>query len=172
MWASAAACFPACLTHFTSYIRRLLCKKALVLLFFKNLPVITYTTRGRKDALGIVFGFRSVNPNLFWGWFLSTKREVIVKAHGPHHSQLDGSQLLFSDDWLWGFDGWSIAAACSDVSSLAAGLRGAIAFSLAVRDTCTEVGRTIFTTTLLLVGFTIWVLGMAADPILHRLDIR
>eukprot|EP00064_Thunnus_orientalis_P000047 superscaffoldBa00000002_g47 len=53
-----------------------------------------------------------------------------------------------------------------------AGLRGAIAFSLAVRDTSTEVRRTILTTTLLLVGFTIWVLGTAADPMLRCLDIR
>ncbi|XP_034562691.1 sodium/hydrogen exchanger 9-like isoform X2 [Notolabrus celidotus] len=52
------------------------------------------------------------------------------------------------------------------------GLRGAVAFSLAARDTTTEVRRTIFTTTLLLVGFTVWVLGAAADPMLHCLDIR
>uniref|UniRef100_A0A3Q3GPZ2 Cation/H+ exchanger transmembrane domain-containing protein n=1 Tax=Labrus bergylta TaxID=56723 RepID=A0A3Q3GPZ2_9LABR len=36
---------------------------------------------------------------------------------------------------------------------------GAVAFSLTARDTSTERGRTIFTTTLLLVGFTVWVLG-------------
>nr|AXV43384.1 sodium/hydrogen exchanger 9 [Lateolabrax maculatus] len=53
-----------------------------------------------------------------------------------------------------------------------AGLRGAVAFSLAVRDTSSEVRRTILTTTLLLVGFTIWVLGTAADPMLRCLDIR
>ncbi|KAM7390382.1 hypothetical protein PAMA_008513 [Pampus argenteus] len=52
------------------------------------------------------------------------------------------------------------------------GLRGVIAFNLAVRDTSTEVRRTILTTTLLLVGFTIWVLGTAADPVLRCLDIR
>uniref|UniRef100_A0A3B4YFK3 Sodium/hydrogen exchanger 9-like n=1 Tax=Seriola lalandi dorsalis TaxID=1841481 RepID=A0A3B4YFK3_SERLL len=48
-----------------------------------------------------------------------------------------------------------------------AGLRGAVALSLAVRDTSTEVGRTILTTSLLLVCFTIWVLGTAADPMLQ-----
>uniref|UniRef100_A0A3B4YME2 Sodium/hydrogen exchanger 9-like n=1 Tax=Seriola lalandi dorsalis TaxID=1841481 RepID=A0A3B4YME2_SERLL len=53
-----------------------------------------------------------------------------------------------------------------------AGLRGAVALSLAVRDTSTEVGRTILTTSLLLVCFTIWVLGTAADPMLRCLDIR
>ncbi|XP_045924643.1 sodium/hydrogen exchanger 9-like isoform X1 [Micropterus dolomieu] len=53
-----------------------------------------------------------------------------------------------------------------------AGLRGAVAFSLALRDTSTEVRRTIFTTTLLLVVFTICVLGTAVDPMLRCLDIR
>ncbi|XP_023805856.2 sodium/hydrogen exchanger 9 [Oryzias latipes] len=53
-----------------------------------------------------------------------------------------------------------------------AGLRGAVAFSLAVRDTETEAKQTILTTTLLLAGFTIWLLGAAADPLLHALDIR
>ncbi|XP_029314157.1 sodium/hydrogen exchanger 9-like isoform X2 [Cottoperca gobio] len=53
-----------------------------------------------------------------------------------------------------------------------AGFRGAVAFSLVRRDTSTEVGRTIFSTTLLLVGFTTWVLGTAADPMLRRLNIR
>ncbi|XP_031588367.1 sodium/hydrogen exchanger 9-like isoform X1 [Oreochromis aureus] len=53
-----------------------------------------------------------------------------------------------------------------------AGLRGAVAFRLAVKNTATEVTRTIFTTTLLMIGFTIWVLGTAADPMLRRLDIR
>lgn len=55
---------------------------------------------------------------------------------------------------------------------LLSGLRGAVAFNLAARDTSTEVRRTILTTTLLLVSFTIWVLGTAADPVLRCLDIR
>ncbi|XP_029384423.1 sodium/hydrogen exchanger 9-like [Echeneis naucrates] len=53
-----------------------------------------------------------------------------------------------------------------------AGLRGAVALSLAVRDTSTEVKRTILTTTVLLACFTIWVLGTAANPMLRCLDIR
>uniref|UniRef100_A0A3Q3WDX4 Cation/H+ exchanger transmembrane domain-containing protein n=1 Tax=Mola mola TaxID=94237 RepID=A0A3Q3WDX4_MOLML len=55
---------------------------------------------------------------------------------------------------------------------LLSGLRGAVAFNLAARDTSTEARRTILTTTLLLVSFTIWVLGTAADPVLRCLDIR
>ncbi|XP_028425544.1 sodium/hydrogen exchanger 9 isoform X1 [Perca flavescens] len=53
-----------------------------------------------------------------------------------------------------------------------AGFRGAVALSLALRDTSTEVRRTILTTTLLLVSFTIWLLGTAAHPMLRRLNIR
>ncbi|KAK5849607.1 hypothetical protein PBY51_013928 [Eleginops maclovinus] len=53
-----------------------------------------------------------------------------------------------------------------------AGFRGAVAFSLAMRDTSTEARRTILTTTLLLVGFTTWVLGTVADPMLQHLHIR
>lgn len=63
-------------------------------------------------------------------------------------------------------------AVCSEVTFLPSGLRGAIAFGLAARDVSTDVRRTIFTTTLLVVCFTIWVLGMAADPMLRHLDIR
>lgn len=66
----------------------------------------------------------------------------------------------------------SNSAVCSHLSALLSGLRGAVAFSLALRDTSTEVRRTIFTTTLLLVVFTICVLGTAVDPMLRCLDIR
>ncbi len=63
-------------------------------------------------------------------------------------------------------------AVCWDTFSLLSGLRGAVAFSLAARDTSTDGRRAILTTTLLLVGFTIWVLGSATGPMLHCLDIR
>ncbi|XP_056155866.1 sodium/hydrogen exchanger 9-like [Lampris incognitus] len=53
-----------------------------------------------------------------------------------------------------------------------AGLRGAVAFSLAIRDTSKEVKRTILTTTLLVVCSTVWLLGAAARPVLRRLNIR
>ncbi|MED6257011.1 Sodium/hydrogen exchanger 9, partial [Ataeniobius toweri] len=53
-----------------------------------------------------------------------------------------------------------------------AGLRGAISFSLAIRNTSTEAQRTILTTTLLLIGFTVWVLGATAGPLLGHLDLR
>ncbi|XP_037550015.1 sodium/hydrogen exchanger 9-like [Nematolebias whitei] len=55
---------------------------------------------------------------------------------------------------------------------LFSGLRGVVAFSLAIRDTSTVAKQTILTTTLLLVVFTVWVLGAAADPLLHYLDLR
>ncbi|KAM9713306.1 sodium/hydrogen exchanger 9-like [Menidia menidia] len=53
-----------------------------------------------------------------------------------------------------------------------AGMRGAVAFSLAVRDTSTGARRTILSTTLLLICFTVWVLGAGADLLLRSLDIR
>ncbi|XP_034717907.1 sodium/hydrogen exchanger 9-like isoform X1 [Etheostoma cragini] len=53
-----------------------------------------------------------------------------------------------------------------------AGFRGAVALSLAMRDTSTEVRRTILTTTLLLVSVTIWLMGTAAHPMLCHLNIR
>lgn len=52
------------------------------------------------------------------------------------------------------------------------GLRGAVAFSLTAKDTLTYVQCTIFTTTLLLVGFTVLVLGAASDPVMRFLNIR
>ncbi|XP_029955547.1 sodium/hydrogen exchanger 9-like isoform X1 [Salarias fasciatus] len=64
-----------------------------------------------------------------------------------------------------------IPAACQHFMMIA-GLRGAVAFSLAVRDTSTDKRKTIFTTSLLVVAFTVWVLGMTAGPALRRLDIR
>ncbi|KAG7487503.1 hypothetical protein MATL_G00024270 [Megalops atlanticus] len=52
------------------------------------------------------------------------------------------------------------------------GLRGAVAFALAARDTSTEARRTMLTTTLLLVFFTVWVLGGGTSPMLAWLNIR
>lgn len=67
----------------------------------------------------------------------------------------------------------SSPADCSQMSSLPSGLRGAVAFSLAVHiDRSTEVKNTFLTTTLLLVSSTIWVLSAATEPVLRRLDIR
>uniref|UniRef100_UPI00358E2D40 sodium/hydrogen exchanger 6-like n=1 Tax=Myxine glutinosa TaxID=7769 RepID=UPI00358E2D40 len=53
-----------------------------------------------------------------------------------------------------------------------AGLRGAVAFALAIRDTETEAQQAIFTTTLLLVFFTVWVMGGGTTPMLSWLHIR
>ncbi|KAJ8376061.1 hypothetical protein SKAU_G00066410 [Synaphobranchus kaupii] len=52
------------------------------------------------------------------------------------------------------------------------GLRGAVAFALAMRDTCTVARQTILSTTLLLVLFTVWVLGSGTSPMLACLGIR
>ncbi|GCC36336.1 hypothetical protein chiPu_0014830 [Chiloscyllium punctatum] len=53
-----------------------------------------------------------------------------------------------------------------------AGLRGAIAFALAIRDTDSKPKQMMFTTTLLIVFFTVWVFGGGTTQMLTWLHIR
>jgi len=53
-----------------------------------------------------------------------------------------------------------------------AGLRGAIAFTLAIRETCTPVEHMVFSTTLLIVFITVWLLGGGTTAMLTFLNIR
>ncbi|NXC94331.1 SL9A9 protein, partial [Certhia familiaris] len=52
------------------------------------------------------------------------------------------------------------------------GLRGAIAFALAIRDTGSQPKQMMFSTALLIVFFTVWVLGGGTTPMLTWLQIR
>ncbi|ELR61437.1 Sodium/hydrogen exchanger 9, partial [Bos mutus] len=52
------------------------------------------------------------------------------------------------------------------------GLRGAIAFALAIRNTESQPKQMMFTTTLLLVFFTVWIFGGGTTPMLTWLQIR
>ncbi|XP_053162795.1 sodium/hydrogen exchanger 7 isoform X2 [Hemicordylus capensis] len=52
------------------------------------------------------------------------------------------------------------------------GLRGAMAFALAIRDTATYSHRMMFSTTLLIVFFTVWIIGGGTTPMLSWLNIR
>ncbi|XP_029473257.1 sodium/hydrogen exchanger 9 isoform X2 [Rhinatrema bivittatum] len=52
------------------------------------------------------------------------------------------------------------------------GLRGAIAFALAIRDTDSQPKQMMFTSTLLVVFFTVWVFGGGTTPMLAWLHIR
>ncbi|KAM8974910.1 sodium/hydrogen exchanger 7 [Pelodytes ibericus] len=52
------------------------------------------------------------------------------------------------------------------------GLRGAMAFALAIRDTATYSHQMMFSTTLLIVFFTVWVIGGGTTPMLSWLNIR
>uniref|UniRef100_A0A663E1T1 Sodium/hydrogen exchanger n=1 Tax=Aquila chrysaetos chrysaetos TaxID=223781 RepID=A0A663E1T1_AQUCH len=52
------------------------------------------------------------------------------------------------------------------------GLRGAIAFALAIRDTESQPKQMMFTTALLIVFFTVWVFGGGTTPMLTWLQIR
>ncbi|XP_043913241.1 sodium/hydrogen exchanger 6 [Protopterus annectens] len=53
-----------------------------------------------------------------------------------------------------------------------AGLRGAMAFALAIRDTATYARQMMFSTTLLIVFFTVWVFGGGTTAMLSCLRIR
>ncbi|NXY67476.1 SL9A9 protein, partial [Glareola pratincola] len=52
------------------------------------------------------------------------------------------------------------------------GLRGAIAFALAIQDTESQPKQMMFTTALLIVFFTVWVFGGGTTPMLSWLQIR
>uniref|UniRef100_A0A8C2YBV6 Sodium/hydrogen exchanger n=1 Tax=Coturnix japonica TaxID=93934 RepID=A0A8C2YBV6_COTJA len=52
------------------------------------------------------------------------------------------------------------------------GLRGAIAFALAIQDTESQSKQMMFTTALLIVFFTVWVFGGGTTPMLTWLQIR
>ncbi|RMC08167.1 hypothetical protein DUI87_15201 [Hirundo rustica rustica] len=52
------------------------------------------------------------------------------------------------------------------------GLRGAMAFALAIRDTATYARQMMFSTTLLIVFFTVWVFGGGTTAMLSCLNIR
>ncbi|KAK2517395.1 hypothetical protein Q9233_013138 [Columba guinea] len=51
------------------------------------------------------------------------------------------------------------------------GLRGAMAFALAIRDTATYSHQMMFSTTLLIVFFTVWIVGGGTTPMLSWLNI-
>uniref|UniRef100_UPI00358F485A sodium/hydrogen exchanger 6-like isoform X2 n=1 Tax=Myxine glutinosa TaxID=7769 RepID=UPI00358F485A len=53
-----------------------------------------------------------------------------------------------------------------------AGLRGAIAFALAIRDTESQVRKTMLTTTLFIVFFTVWIFGGGTTQMLTWLNIQ
>ncbi|CAL8365465.1 unnamed protein product [Lota lota] len=52
-----------------------------------------------------------------------------------------------------------------------AGLRGAMTFALSIRDTATYARRMMFSTTLLIVFFTVWVCGGGTTPMLSFMSI-
>lgn len=51
------------------------------------------------------------------------------------------------------------------------GLRGAMAFALSIRDTATYARQMMFSTTLLIVFFTVWVCGGGTTPMLTFMSI-
>ncbi|XP_046899223.1 sodium/hydrogen exchanger 6-like [Hypomesus transpacificus] len=53
-----------------------------------------------------------------------------------------------------------------------AGLRGAMTFALSIRDTASYARRMMFSTTLLIVFFTVWLCGGGTTPMLSFMSIR
>ena len=53
-----------------------------------------------------------------------------------------------------------------------AGLRGAMTFALAIRDTATYARQMMFSTTLLVVFFTVWICGGGTTQMLSCQRIR
>ncbi|KAK2823052.1 hypothetical protein Q7C36_019652 [Tachysurus vachellii] len=53
-----------------------------------------------------------------------------------------------------------------------AGLRGAMTFALSIRDTSTYARKMMFSTTLIIVFFTVWVCGGGTTPMLTLMNIR
>lgn len=82
------------------------------------------------------------------------------------HRKARPTEQAISSSWAW----ISFQATLIAVSS--AGLRGAMAFALAIRDTATYARQMMFTTTLLVVFFTVWVFGGGTTPMLSWLHIR
>ncbi|KAI7793335.1 sodium/hydrogen exchanger 6b [Triplophysa rosa] len=52
------------------------------------------------------------------------------------------------------------------------GLRGAMTFALSIRDTATYARQMMFSTTLLIVFFTVWICGGGTTPVLSLMQIR
>lgn len=69
-------------------------------------------------------------------------------------------------------DTLSFSLVTKSSSLVPAGLRGAMAFALAIRDTASYARQMMFTTTLLIVFFTVWVIGGGTTPMLSWLNIR
>ncbi|KAJ6653780.1 hypothetical protein lerEdw1_008710 [Lerista edwardsae] len=88
--------------------------------------------------------------------------------HVTKFTKLREFQLL--ETGLFFLMSWStflLAEACGFT-----GLRGAMAFALAIRDTATYARQMMFSTTLLIVFFTVWVFGGGTTAMLSCLHIR
>jgi len=51
------------------------------------------------------------------------------------------------------------------------GLRGAMTFALSIRDTATYARQMMFSTTLLIVFFTVWICGGGTTPMLSFMSV-
>lgn len=68
--------------------------------------------------------------------------------------------------------GGALSQIATPLSLPLTGLRGAMAFALAIRDTATYARQMMFSTTLLIVFFTVWVFGGGTTAMLSCLNVR
>ena len=80
-----------------------------------------------------------------------------------HSAQTDLIHMVFQ---------WTFLTAYFTVTFDLSGLRGAMAFALSIRDTSTYARQMMFSTTLLIVFFTVWVFGGGTTPVLSCMNIR
>lgn len=61
---------------------------------------------------------------------------------------------------------------CEICTAFISGLRGAMTFALSIRDTATYARQMMFSTTLLIVFFTVWICGGGTTQMLSCQHIR
>ncbi|GAB1294531.1 Sodium/hydrogen exchanger 9 [Apodemus speciosus] len=106
-----------------------------------------------NDAVAIVLTYPKENPNAFdtavcMKCIVAVLFCGVTQAHYTYNNLSSDSKLRTKQ-----------------------GLRGAIAFALAIRNTESQPKQMMFTTTLLLVFFTVWVFGGGTTPMLTWLQI-
>ncbi|XP_054400129.1 sodium/hydrogen exchanger 7 isoform X3 [Pongo abelii] len=133
--------------------------------------IVAYQPAGlNTHAFDAAAFFKSVGIflGIFSGSFTMGAVTGVVTALVTKFTKLHCFPLL--ETALFFLMSWStflLAEACGFT-----GLRGAMAFALAIRDTASYARQMMFTTTLLIVFFTVWIIGGGTTPMLSWLNIR
>ncbi|KAM5290127.1 sodium/hydrogen exchanger 7 isoform 3-T3 [Glossophaga mutica] len=115
------------------------------------------------DLYALLFGESVLNDAVAIVLSSSLTGADVTKFTKLHCFPLLETALFFLMSWST----FLLAEACGFT-----GLRGAMAFALAIRDTASYARQMMFTTTLLIVFFTVWIVGGGTTPMLSWLNIR